>query len=291
MPVTRVFANLAGSTLAGAITQTSTTLNVASGTGTLFPTLAIGQFFDLTLTDALTGLRHEIVRVTVKSVDAFTIIRGQNGTLAQAWIAGDLTQNLWTAGAAAGMTQDSQLSSMSGGISAMQIWPGNPNNHLAGVAAAGTMPPDTCYDTVNKIIYVCNRTGTIAGAGWVPLDYARLSGLSSQTFDTAPATLNTQAVNLGQFKGFNQFLQSSGYQIFPGGLILQWMVVNVPQGSITPTLPIAFPTNVLGVMASYQASLPPAGFSVGIGPFSLSQVLVTNLAPSTNACNIFAIGY
>ena len=93
-----LFANNAGSTLAGAITNTATTANLQAGTGALFPNPSAGQFFALTFTDALTGLVHEIVYVTARSGDALTFIRAQEGTTAQAWSAGDLAENLLTAG-------------------------------------------------------------------------------------------------------------------------------------------------------------------------------------------------
>jgi len=62
------------------LTSGATTLNVQSGDGTKFPAAP----FQATLytTDAALG---EIVKITAKSTDAFTIVRAQEGTSAQSW--------------------------------------------------------------------------------------------------------------------------------------------------------------------------------------------------------------
>lgn len=104
-----IFANNAGSTLAGPINNSTTSLSVASGGGALFPTPVVGtQQFAITLIDAATGLLREVCYVTAVSVDTFTILRGQEGTSSFNWLAGDLVQELWTAGQCAAMLQTSQ---------------------------------------------------------------------------------------------------------------------------------------------------------------------------------------
>lgn len=95
-----LFANNANSSLAGSITNVATSCNVAVGTGALFPSPTGGDYFVMTFTDAATGLIREIVHVTARSGDTMTIVRGQESTTALAWLAGDLAENLWTAGQA-----------------------------------------------------------------------------------------------------------------------------------------------------------------------------------------------
>jgi hypothetical protein len=82
------FTNNASTTLASSITSSATSLTVAAATGTLFPTLAGSQFFYCTLINAA-GTVLEIVKVTARSTDTFTIVRAQDGTTAQAFVAGD----------------------------------------------------------------------------------------------------------------------------------------------------------------------------------------------------------
>jgi hypothetical protein len=94
-----LFYNNGITTLAGAITNTSTTANLAPGSGILFtPGPSAGQYFVMTFIDAATRLLNEIVHVTAISTDTITIVRGQEGTTPLNWLAGDFAQNLDTAG-------------------------------------------------------------------------------------------------------------------------------------------------------------------------------------------------
>lgn len=107
---TFLFSNNASSTLAGPISNAAVTVNLASGTGALFPNPSAGQQFALTFNDAATGLLTEIVYCTARTGDALTIVRAQEGTVAQSWLAGDLAANLVTAGQMAAMQQSGVLS-------------------------------------------------------------------------------------------------------------------------------------------------------------------------------------
>lgn len=93
------FSNNAATTLGSAISPTATTITVASGTGARFPSPAAGQYFTATLFAAgsSTGIPNEIVLVTARSGDSMTVIRGQEGSTAQAWSVGDTFDNFVTA--------------------------------------------------------------------------------------------------------------------------------------------------------------------------------------------------
>lgn len=94
-----LFYNNAITTLAGAITNVATTANLAAGSGILFtPGPSTGQYFKMTFIDAATKNLNEIVHVTAIATDTITIVRGQEGTTPLNWAAGDLAQNLCTAG-------------------------------------------------------------------------------------------------------------------------------------------------------------------------------------------------
>lgn len=97
------FTNNATTTLASGITNVATSLTVASGAGALFPTLSGSDVFYATLANA-TGT-VEIVKVTARSTDTFTIVRGQDGTTAVAWNAGDKVELRPTAAGMAAMAQ------------------------------------------------------------------------------------------------------------------------------------------------------------------------------------------
>lgn len=81
------FANNAATLLASGITNVATSLTVTTGAGTLFPSLSGAQFFYCTLEDTA-GLVREIVKVTARSGDTFTIVRAQEGTTASAFSTG-----------------------------------------------------------------------------------------------------------------------------------------------------------------------------------------------------------
>src|SRR5579864_950458 len=104
-----LFANNATTTLAGPITNTATTINLASGTGALFPAPSGGNYFTLTLNDVATGLLYEICYCTAMAVDAATVTRAQESTPARSWLAGDIAFNGPTAGTLNAMVQQAAL--------------------------------------------------------------------------------------------------------------------------------------------------------------------------------------
>ena len=81
------FTNFAASQLAVGLTAGDTTLSVKGGHGARFPVLSAGDFCYLVLESAA-GAR-EIVKATARTVDTFTVVRGQDDTTAQAWVADD----------------------------------------------------------------------------------------------------------------------------------------------------------------------------------------------------------
>lgn len=90
------FTNNASTTLASSITNVATSLTVASSTGGLFPTLTGSQYFYCTLSN-LAGTVLEIVKVTARTSDTFTIVRAQDNTTASAFSAGDKVELRLTA--------------------------------------------------------------------------------------------------------------------------------------------------------------------------------------------------
>ena len=92
-----LFTNNAASTLASPITNSATSLTVASGQGALFPTITGNDYFMCTLQN-VAGTAIEIVKVTAISTDTLTIVRAQEGTTASAFNAGDKVQLRVTAG-------------------------------------------------------------------------------------------------------------------------------------------------------------------------------------------------
>lgn len=78
--------NNAYSTLASGITATATTITVAAGTGSRFPAAGGADYFYATLIDTSNNL--EVVKVTSRSTDTLTVVRGQDGTTGRIYSAG-----------------------------------------------------------------------------------------------------------------------------------------------------------------------------------------------------------
>jgi hypothetical protein len=94
-----LFTNNAATTLASGITNVATTLTVASGQGALFPNPTAVDYFLCTLENTA-GTSREIVKVTARSTDVFTIVRAQEGTTGTAFSTGDKVELRLTAGVA-----------------------------------------------------------------------------------------------------------------------------------------------------------------------------------------------
>lgn len=78
-----LFANNASSLLAASIDDNDTTVQVSSGEGALFPSPTGGQYFVLALVNG--DGDFELCHCTGRSSDLLTVVRGQDGTVAQSW--------------------------------------------------------------------------------------------------------------------------------------------------------------------------------------------------------------
>ena len=94
-----VFANFIDTTLAAATASTADTFSLSSSAN--LPVLGPGEIMPLVLNDAATGLVYEIVYVTAISGTTLTVLRGQEGTSAQNWSAGDYIFSAFTTGSTA----------------------------------------------------------------------------------------------------------------------------------------------------------------------------------------------
>jgi hypothetical protein len=148
-----LFANLATATLAGAISNTSTTVTLQAGEGALFPNPSAGQQFVGTFVDAATGLLDEIVTCTARSTDILTIVRAQEGTTGLNCSAGDFFSNLWTAGQAGAMLQASQAPTAN-------VYTGPDTGAADAYVVATVTPPLTSLSDGNIIVFTPQNTAT-----------------------------------------------------------------------------------------------------------------------------------
>lgn len=82
-----LFKNNVSTTLASSINNSVTSISVTAGQGAQFPSITGSDYFYATLVDSSNNL--EIVKVTARSTDTLTVVRGQEGTTARAYSAGD----------------------------------------------------------------------------------------------------------------------------------------------------------------------------------------------------------
>lgn len=81
------FTNNATATLAASISASSVSITVTTGQGNLFPALSAGDYFYAALEDSSNNV--EYIKVTARSGDTLTAVRGQDGTAARAYAAAD----------------------------------------------------------------------------------------------------------------------------------------------------------------------------------------------------------
>lgn len=77
------------------ITAGDTSITLQTGEGANFPSLASGEYFYATLIDVSQNL--EIVKVTARTGDVLTVVRGQEGTTARVYVVGDRIEQRITA--------------------------------------------------------------------------------------------------------------------------------------------------------------------------------------------------
>ena len=255
MPILQA-TNDATSTLAGPVSNTSPIIILASGTGAAFPSPSNGQYFGLILNDQITGLAYEYCYCVQRVGDVLTVLRGQEGSQALPWQAGDAAVCGFTAGQLMQMPQVFYFSD------------GNPNGFVAGTAATppvGTtpgFPPSFCWAAATSSLWGCTQTGPAASAAW-----SLFAGPFTSVFD------NTDSL-------------TPGYRISPDGFIQQWgKIVNPGTANTHVFFPIPFPNSRMGVVIQNRSESPTDEFlliTVGIGAFEVANPLTGFLAVCVN---------
>jgi hypothetical protein len=134
--------------------------------------------------------------------------------------------------------------------------------------------------TANSVV-LGNGTSALSGNLVAP-------GTSGNVLTSNGTTWTSAALN------FDKSLSTNGYQKIPGGLIIQWGITSSisSDGSVTVTLPIAFPNAMLVATASgYNISTSgAAGPSMITASYSTSSFVIRNDNTAAQATWI-AIGY
>lgn len=291
MELSLLAANNAQTVLAAGISSTATSLTVNTGTGTLFPSPVTGtSFFKLTIIDAATGSLTEIVHVTARNGDVFTIQRGQEGTVARAWSANDIAANMMTAGTLSYILGNFQpldptltaLAELVGVANKLPYFNGNDTAALTDLTQVGR-------DIIGK--------STIAGI----LTYLGLGNLGSASGRDVGNTQPFYIPDMSYFqltgKGSDNLLAK-----LPNGLIIQIFrrrlasstSIGMPT-TIPVTYPTPFPTNIWGVFctkATYAQIVTSCESATATG-FDAVTCLTSGTSPSSNLSDVYflAIGY
>ena len=106
------FTNNASAPLAASINTTSASITVTTSYGAFFPSLGAGEYFYATLTNSSNAI--EIVKVTARSGDTLTAVRGQEGTTALSWAAADKIELRITAADLANFAQFDAVNAFTG---------------------------------------------------------------------------------------------------------------------------------------------------------------------------------
>lgn len=188
-----VFTNFATSTLANPFGPSDTSVTLAAGTGSLYPSPTSGDYFALTVTDAATALNHEILYVYGRSGDVLNpVVRAQEGTSAQSWIVGDTAQNNHTAGVMGAFAQkDSPV--LVGTPTAPTPSPRDNSTKIATTAYADLAASSIPGLRSNLVISATGVDASIA----VSFNYATLSNSSGVMYLAASGSLSINTATVG----------------------------------------------------------------------------------------------
>jgi hypothetical protein len=168
------FTNFAFSQLAVGITAGDVTIAVVGGHGARFPTLGAGEYFYATLEDAL--LNREIVKVTARVTDTFTVVRAQDNTSARAWTAGDSVALRFNAAAIEDYLSGPSTVTANSTSDALRITQTGTGNAL--VVEDSTSPDGTPFVIDQSGNLVNGHTTALAlnGSGGTPINQAHGAG-------------------------------------------------------------------------------------------------------------------
>ena len=225
--MTILFTNNAATTLASSITDSATSLTVAAGTGALFPSLSGGNIFYATLQSASAGTPIEIVKVTARSTDTFTIVRAQDNTSASAFNAGDKVELRLPAIVlqdfpqldAANTFSANQTFTGSTSVPAMTVTNIDEPATVSATAATGTINYDVTTQSV--IYYTTNASGN-----WT-VNFRGSSGTALNSLLSTGQSISVSfAVTQGSTAYYNSAVQVDGTT---SGVTTKW------QGGTAPT--------------------------------------------------------
>lgn len=137
--MTQLYENNASGTLNASITAGATSLTLGSGEGANFPAISSPEWYWGTLEE---GSDVEVVRVTARSTDTFTVVRGQQGTSGTAFTSAATFSIRWTE------ADSEDVQNKTG-----WVWNFNGNPNAYPTVTAGTFDFDAAIDGARYCIH------------------------------------------------------------------------------------------------------------------------------------------
>ena len=190
-----LYANNASAILGASVTAVATSLTLETGQGERFPMLTGVDYFYATLSDP--SGRIEIVRVSARAADTMTVVRGQDGTSALAWSAGDRLELRINRALLDALKADAKASLISADIT----------------NALGYTPYNAATNTVILASSIQNYAPTLAGLGATGTWAINISGnAASASAASRLATARTQTLT-GDVTGLASFDGSTNWSL------------------------------------------------------------------------------
>ena len=274
-------ANNAYSTLASTITAGSTTISVASDEGDRFPAAATGgDYFYATLIDTSNNL--EVVKVTNRSSDTFTVVRAQDGTSARAFSASTRIE-LRPVAALFEDIRDSERTPIDASVVEAKIDDGAVTEAKINTGAVTEAKINTGAVTTAKIADEDVTVAKLEGGGSSTAGQVLVSnGDSTGTWGPAETLAATKDVT-----------GTDGYVSLPGGLVLQWGEQSMSSDSTTSiSWPTTFSNACLQAVVSQGAAMNVGSDALAaIYNLSTTGATIRNGSGNGAVLRYFAIGY
>jgi hypothetical protein len=232
--------NNAFGTLNAGINSSATTIVLTAGQGARFPTLSAGDYFYATLIDTSNNL--EIVKVTARSTDTMTVVRGQDNTTARAYSTNDRFELRPTAALFNEKANANEYLPLTGGTVS-----GNLQIAVGGVAFTSSdvngYPRFTQSSGSAQLGLF--RSNTTVGGGYIGADGDNCLDVRTATFDTRLKVDQSGRVITPQQPVFSVRL-SSNQTVNSGIALLDFSSVDINIGSHFNTSTKRFTAPVAG---------------------------------------------
>ena len=236
--------NFAKTVLASPINASATTITLFPGAGALFPNPSGGNYFRILITDIATSNYNEIVLCTARSGDVLTVTRNAEGTLARSWLAGDIIENVMTAGAFSELRSQGLNSNTAIGALSLNSVTTGANNSAVGTSSLRSNTTGTGNSTLGyqSARYLSNGSTALTIA-------TNSTYIGSNTKASANNVTNETVI------GYNA-IGSGSNTITIGGSAVTGTVIpygNVGIGSLTTGASLSVNKLITGGLTSYGA--------------------------------------